>query len=349
VAKLRGTRAGLLALIVALLWPALLEGKTHHKGARKSAPAPGKSLVKRKAPAHPTIHRQGRKPSGPAVAAAHSRRRRATRIIRQDADNQVVLEWIRVAHPGQVYGPFLPSREAQVYGPFLPALEAFDFPPAPCQPSDVVLEAHVHDESSENPENQVSEEGPVDEAVERQSRVESLVAVAKRISSLLRPKSASARVSADDVELGDLLSANLRIPVEGVDAQKLRDSFLDGRGRYRQHLAIDIGAPRGTPVVATTDGEITRLRREKRGGITIYQKDATGKYLFFYCHLSRYAMGLAVGQKVGAGEVIGYVGSTGHVIGGPHLHFSITRVPEDDDFREGLAINPYLLFLAGVP
>jgi hypothetical protein len=38
------------------------------------------------------------------------------------------------------------------------------------------------------------------------------------------------------------------------------------------------------------------------------------------------------------------------VIGGPHLHFSITRLPEDDDnFREGLAINPYLLFLAGVP
>ncbi len=48
--------------------------------------------------------------------------------------------------------------------------------------------------------------------------------------------------------------------------------------------------------------------------------------------------------------MIGYVGSTGHVIGGPHLHFSITRVPEDDDnFRAGLAINPYLLFLAGGP
>ena len=45
--------------------------------------------------------------------------------------------------------------------------------------------------------------------------------------------------------------------------------------------------------------------------------------------------------------MIAYVGRTGHVIGGPHLHFSITRLPEDDDnFKAGVAINPYLLFLA---
>ncbi len=48
--------------------------------------------------------------------------------------------------------------------------------------------------------------------------------------------------------------------------------------------------------------------------------------------------------------MIAYVGRTGHVIGGPHLHFSITRLPEDDDnFNAGVAINPYLLFLASVP
>jgi murein DD-endopeptidase MepM/ murein hydrolase activator NlpD len=229
-------------------------------------------------------------------------------------------------------------------------LEAFDYPPAPCQPVDVILEAHLHDESPDTPEAQASEEAPgIEMADSRESSAESFLTVARRIGSFFRPKSAQARVSAEDVDLGDLLSANLRIPVEGVDAEVLRDSFLDRRGRYRKHLAIDIGAPRGTPVLATTDGEIVRLRREKRGGITVYQKDASGKYLFFYCHLSRYVRGLAVGQTVAAGEVIGYVGSTGHVIGGPHLHFSITRVPEDDDFRAGLAINPYLLFLAGMP
>jgi murein DD-endopeptidase MepM/ murein hydrolase activator NlpD len=340
VRKLRGTRAALLALILGLLWTSLSEAKTSHKSARRvGQPQARKGEKHPNQPRH-TLKRTGKKASGLAAAAAshRSQKRRATRIIRQDTDNQVVLDWIQAVRPPRFYGPFLPHSEA------------YDFPPAPCQPVDVILEAHVHDESAEAPEAQAAEAGlGTEEAASRQSRIASLVAAAKRISFFLRPKSTSARVSADDVDLGDLLSANLRIPVEGVDAERLRDSFLDRRGSYSKHLAIDIGAPRGTAVVATTDGEITRLRREKRGGITIYQKDASGKYLFFYCHLARYAAGLSVGQQVSAGDVIGYVGSTGHVIGGPHLHFSITRVPEDDDFREGLAINPYLLFLAGVP
>jgi murein DD-endopeptidase MepM/ murein hydrolase activator NlpD len=79
-------------------------------------------------------------------------------------------------------------------------------------------------------------------------------------------------------------------------------------------------------------------------------KDRSGQYLFYYAHLSKQAPGIAAGRKVSKGEVIGYVGSTGHVVGGPHLHFSIARVPDEEDTqREGLAINPYLLFLASVP
>jgi len=150
-----------------------------------------------------------------------------------------------------------------------------------------------------------------------------------------------------DVDLSDLLSAGVRIPVEGVDASGLRDSFLNSRGRHRKHLAIDIGAPKGTPVLAAADGEVVSLRREKRGGISLYQKDPSGKYLLFYCHLSKYAKGLKSGDRVSRGEVIAYVGRTGYA-SGPHLHFSITRLPEDDDenFKAGVAINPYLLFLA---
>ena len=318
-----------------MLWPCWLEASINHKGARKKPEAATSASAQKQASGSHTL-RMGKK--SPFKAAHPTHKRRAHRIIHQDADNQVVLDFIHAARPREVYGPFLPPSEP------------FDFPQAPCQPVDVVLEARVHDGSLDSPELQGSEEGPeAEEAAARQSRIEHLVTIAKRVRSLLRPKSASARVSAEDVDLAVLFSANLKIPVEGVDADRLRDSFLDGRGSYRKHLAIDIGAPRGTPVVATADGEIVRMRREKRGGISIYQKDATGKYLFFYCHLSRYAAGLAVGQQVAAGETIGYVGSTGHVIGGPHLHFSITRVPEDDDFREGLAVNPYLLLLAGVP
>jgi murein DD-endopeptidase MepM/ murein hydrolase activator NlpD len=174
--------------------------------------------------------------------------------------------------------------------------------------------------------------------------------MARSIGSFLRPKSSESTLRPEDVDLSDLLSAGVQIPVEGVDSSRLKDSFLNSRGKHRQHLAIDIGAPKGTPVLAAADGEVVQLRREKRGGISLYQKDATGKYLLFYCHLTKYAAGVQPGQKVSRGDVIAYVGRTGHVIGGPHLHFSITRLPEDDDnFKAGVAINPYLLFLAAVP
>jgi len=227
--------------------------------------------------------------------------------------------------------------------PAAPVLEAQDYPQPPCPAEDPVIEAHVHVVDADAPEK------PDNEILEHRESPR-IARIARRLSSLFRPKSATARVRPHDVDLSELIAENFLIPVEGVDRQRLRDSFLESRGQYARHLAIDIGAPRGTPILATADGEIVKLTREGRGGITIYQKDSTGRYLFFYCHLSRYAQGLRVGRPVEKGDVIGYVGATGHVIGGSHLHFSITRLPEDDDnLREGLAINPYLIFLAGVP
>ena len=228
-----------------------------------------------------------------------------------------------------------------------PLAEAYNFPETPCPSEDTppLIEARVHVAEAEIIEKEDREVVlPHRQEPSRFSRI------ARGLGSLFRPKSANARVRPRDVDVSELLAQNLLIPVEGVDRAKLRDSFLDSRGQYSRHLAIDIGAPRGTPILATDDGEIVKLSREGRGGITIYQKDSSGRYLFFYCHLSRYARGLRIGQEVSKGEVIGYVGATGHVIGGAHLHFSITRLPDDDDnLRAGLAINPYLLFLAGVP
>ena len=234
-------------------------------------------------------------------------------------------------------------EEASVYGPFLP-VEAYDYPRPSCTEYDAVVEAHVHDMDEDTPE-------PADVArtVGPAPSVNAITRVARTLGSFLRPKSAQSTVRPEDVDLSDLLSAGVQIPVEGVDASRLRDSFLASRGQHRQHLAIDIGAAKGTPVLAAADGEVVQLRREKRGGISLYQKDATGRYLLFYCHLNKYVPGMRPGQKVAKGDVIAYVGRTGHVIGGPHLHFSITRLPEDDNFKAGVAINPYLLFLATVP
>jgi murein DD-endopeptidase MepM/ murein hydrolase activator NlpD len=227
-----------------------------------------------------------------------------------------------------------------LHGPFLP-LETYDYPRPSCSELDSVLEAHVHETDEETPES-----ADVARTVDPVP-VSPITRVARTLGSLLRPKSAQSTVRPEDVDLSDLLSAGVQIPVEGVDASRLQDSFLASRGRHRQHLAIDIGAPKGTPVLAAADGEVIQLRRERRGGISLYQKDASGRYLLFYCHLTKYVQGMRPGQKVSKGEVIAYVGRTGHVIGGSHLHFSITRLPEDDDnFKAGVAVNPYLLFLA---
>ena len=260
------------------------------------------------------------------VPAAH---KKARHVIRQDSQGVVVAERVVAPRPEQ-FGPFLPVEE-------------YLFPQPPCVEWDAIIEAHEHEADEEAPEPENVADAVPEPAVNPIARM------ARSIGSFLRPKSAESTLRPEDVDLSDLLSAGVQIPVEGVDSSGLKDSFLNSRGKHRQHLAIDIGAPKGTPVLAAADGEIMQLRKEKRGGISLYQKDATGKYLLFYCHLTKYAKGLQPGQKVARGDVIAYVGRTGHVIGGPHLHFSITRLPEDDDnFKAGVAINPYLLFLAAV-
>jgi murein DD-endopeptidase MepM/ murein hydrolase activator NlpD len=230
------------------------------------------------------------------------------------------------------------------YGPFLPPVY-FDYPQPPCDGFDTVVEVHVHEADAETPEPaDVAEEALPGDPVNAWKRV------TRKLSSFLRPKSAESTIRPEDVDLSDLLSAGVQIPVEGVNATNLRDSFLNSRGKHAQHLAIDIGAPKGTPVLAAADGQILQIRREKRGGNALYQKDPSGKYMLYYCHLSRYVKTIHPGDKVKRGDVIAYVGATGHVIGGSHLHFSITRLPEDDDnFKAGVAINPYLLFLSAVP
>ena len=144
---------------------------------------------------------------------------------------------------------------------------------------------------------------------------------------------------------GDLVETlrerDLVIPVQGIEADDLRDTYADARGS-RVHEAIDIIAPRDTPVLAVDAGRIQKLFTSKAGGLTVYQFDADGRLCYYYAHLDRYADGLREGQTVRAGDVIGYVGSTGNASpDAPHLHFAIFRLTPERLWWKGDPINPY--------
>jgi murein DD-endopeptidase MepM/ murein hydrolase activator NlpD len=140
-----------------------------------------------------------------------------------------------------------------------------------------------------------------------------------------------------------LRDRDLKIPVEGADSDDLRDTFADARGSARAHEALDIMAPRNTPVLAADDGVIAKLfNSQGGGGITIYQFDPTETYCYYYAHLDRYAPGLKEGQRVRRGDVIAYVGSTGNASpDAPHLHFAIFRMGRERQWWRGEPINPY--------
>jgi murein DD-endopeptidase MepM/ murein hydrolase activator NlpD len=135
----------------------------------------------------------------------------------------------------------------------------------------------------------------------------------------------------------------LLVPVVGVKPLQLSDTFNDKRGMGR-HEALDIPAPRGTPVIAVEDGRIAKLFRSIPGGLTIYHFDPSEKYAYYYAHLDGYAAGVAEGKQLKRGEVIGYVGSTGNANeANPHLHFAIFELGPEKRWWKGTAINPFPL------
>ena len=143
--------------------------------------------------------------------------------------------------------------------------------------------------------------------------------------------------------------AGLAIPVQGVGPDELTDTYTQARaGGARTHDAIDIIAPEGTPVVAASDGTIEKLfLSQGGGGITAYVRSPDQRWTFYYAHLQGYAPGLAEGQQVKRGQLIGRVGHSGNANpAGPHLHFAINRMQPGEKWWQGTAINPYPL-LAG--
>lgn len=138
-----------------------------------------------------------------------------------------------------------------------------------------------------------------------------------------------------------LRAKQLMVPVDGIDPAKIPDSFVASRGDH-VHNALDIMAPRGTPVLAADDGTIFRLRSNSAGGITIYQLAAGGEFMYYYAHLSRYRAGLKEGMQVVQGDVIGYVGTTGNAPPNlPHLHFQLMRYRGDGQYWNGAPIDPW--------
>jgi murein DD-endopeptidase MepM/ murein hydrolase activator NlpD len=141
---------------------------------------------------------------------------------------------------------------------------------------------------------------------------------------------------------GSLKARGLEMPVKDVPRSALVESFHEVRSGHREHEAIDILAPRNTPVVAIDAGSIAKLFVSKAGGNTIYQFDPSEQYAYYYAHLERYAEGLQEGDKVRRGQVIGYVGSSGNAPKDtPHLHFAIFRLTAAKHWWEGAPINPY--------
>jgi len=145
----------------------------------------------------------------------------------------------------------------------------------------------------------------------------------------------------------DVLAARMRLPIAGLGAAAIHHTFSEMRGTHR-HEATDIVAIRGTPVLAVDDGVVAKLFTSVPGGLTVYQFSADGVWSFYYAHLDHYREGLCEGAELHAGDVIGYVGTTGNAGLTPHLHFAIFRLGPDHLWWDGTPIDPYPLLRTAV-
>ncbi|TZF80517.1 M23 family metallopeptidase [Lysobacter lacus] len=142
------------------------------------------------------------------------------------------------------------------------------------------------------------------------------------------------------------MSSGLIIPVAGIQPSQLVDTFTEARSEGRVHEAIDIMAPAGTPVLAAVDGPVAKLFTSARGGLTIYQYDGDARRVYYYAHLQSYAPGLAEGQALRQGQLIGFVGSSGDASPtAPHLHFTVGDLGPDKKWWQSTALNPYPLLV----
>jgi murein DD-endopeptidase MepM/ murein hydrolase activator NlpD len=121
---------------------------------------------------------------------------------------------------------------------------------------------------------------------------------------------------------------SMKMPVQGHLTSTFGMRFHPVLGYSRMHKGIDYGAPMGSPIVAATDG-VVNFAGWHGGHGNYVQIRTSGNLGTGYAHMSRIVA--RAGQHVRAGQLIGYVGSTG-LSTGPHLHFEV--------FQNNVAVNP---------
>ena len=153
------------------------------------------------------------------------------------------------------------------------------------------------------------------------------------------PPSGTTTVTPTDLSL---LAHEIAMPIDGVDPDSLRSSFNASRaGGLRRHEALDIMAPRLTPIFSAATGRVLKLFTSVAGGLMVYAADSSERFILMYAHLDHYASGMHDGMPIERGQMIGYVGSTGNASAtAPHLHFGILRSADVRRWSKGTAIDP---------
>lgn len=146
---------------------------------------------------------------------------------------------------------------------------------------------------------------------------------------------------ATDADATWLHTTQLLVPVRGVPLARIEDSFDAPRDGGRRHDAVDIMAPRGTPVLAAIDGTVLRVGANALGGNVVWMADSDRRFAYYYAHLDRCARGIRAGNSVKRGDVLGYVGTSGNAPPDvPHLHFQVMRITDAAKWWNGTPVNP---------
>jgi murein DD-endopeptidase MepM/ murein hydrolase activator NlpD len=171
------------------------------------------------------------------------------------------------------------------------------------------------------------------------------LAVIAAVGCVRRPTVAPTPGAVDRAAIEYVRARRLIVPVAGVAPEKIPNTFDAERGA-RRHRAIDILAPRGTPVLSADDGLVLRVGRNPSGGNIIYATDPGRRLVYYYAHLDRFRDGLSAGTRLARGDTIGFVGTTGNAPADtPHLHFQVMLLLADRQYWDGEPIDARPLLL----